>query len=116
MPILVARLLPLALGLSALLGPDGADIETAYLRWIVTPQAGGSVEELRVLATGSDVAGADGLLQEGFGVGNFYVPNRRLNERLEALEDQADRPVLQYSYDCEGPNIQGLHVTRTMEP
>lgn len=116
MPAMLTHLLPLAVGLSALIGPDGADIETAHLRWVITPQAGGAVEELRLLATGGDVAGADGLLQEGFGVGNFYVPNRRLNERLEVLEDRVDQPVLRYSYDCDGPNIQGLHVTRIMEP
>ena len=63
-----------------------------------------------------DLAGDGGLLQEGFGVGSFYVPNRRLNERLEVMDTIQDRPVVQYSYDCDGPNIRGLHVTRTMEP
>ena len=54
-------------------------------------------------------------MQEGFGVGSYYVPNRRLNERFEILEE-FERPVLKYSYDCDGPNIRGLHVTRLMEP
>ncbi|MCC6143640.1 MAG: DUF4091 domain-containing protein, partial [Candidatus Hydrogenedentes bacterium] len=43
-------------------------------------------------------------------------PNRRLNESVEIREQFTDRPVIHYTYDCNGPNIDGLHVTRTLEP
>ena len=81
----------------------------------MTPQDGGVLHTFGLLATPTNFAGDDGLLQEGFGVGNFYVPNRRLNEKMESVDGIADRPVLQYSYDCDGPNIKGLKVTRRME-
>ncbi len=97
-------------------GPDGVDIQGDYLRLVMTPSEAGVINELHLLATNHDVAGAGGLLQEGFGVGSFYVPNRRLNEKLEVLDNVDGRPMLQLTYDCDGPNIKGLHVTRTMEP
>ncbi len=69
------------------------------------------------LVTGSpNAVGANGLLLEGFGIPSHYVPNRRVNEKLESLDEFKDRPVLRFSYNCEGPNIEGLHVVRIMEP
>ncbi len=91
------------------------NVEGDFLRLGLTAGEGGTVREFGLLATVGNFAGGEGILQEGFGVGSYYVPNRRLNERLEALENHADRPVLRYTYDCDGPNIRGLHVTRVME-
>ena len=101
--------------MGTVVGSDGADIEGHYLRMVITPAEGAVVQELHLLATDHDVAGTNGLLQEGFGVGSFYVPNRRLNERLEIVDTIRERPVLRYTYDCDGPNIKGLRVERTME-
>ncbi len=95
---------------------DEVEVRGNYTEFRVAPGEGACVERFGSIASGTNQAGGDGLLMEGFGVGNFYVPNRRLNERLEVLDSVSDRPVLRYSYDCDGPNIRGLHVTRTMEP
>lgn len=54
------------------------------------------------------------MFQEGFGVGSFYVPNRKINEKWEIIPRNDDAKELTYTYDCEGPNIQGLSVTRTL--
>jgi hypothetical protein len=91
-------------------------IEGAFLKLEIAPEDGAPIEHLSLTATGNNSAGDGGLLQEGFGVPSYYMPSRRVNETLEVLEMVTDRPVLRYSYDCDGPNIQGLHVTRTMEP
>ena len=93
---------------------DEIEIKGHLVELGMSPDGGGALHTFGLLATPSNLAGGDGLLQEGFGVGSFYVPNRRLNERMEALESP-DRPILQYSYDCDGPNIQGLHSVRKME-
>ncbi|NIA13070.1 MAG: DUF4091 domain-containing protein [Nitrospiraceae bacterium] len=116
-----SRVLAAALMLAAATAPAAvidteAAIEGHYVNLLIVPSEGGTVAEFRLRATPGDYAGEGGLLQEGFGVGNPYVPNRRLNERLEADESVTDRPVLRYSYDCDGPNIRGLHVERIMEP
>jgi len=94
---------------------DDIEIQGHLVGLGMAPEDGGALHNFGLLSTPSNFAGGGGLLQEGFGVGNFYVPNRRLNEKMEALDSVADRPVLQYSYDCDGPNIQGLHVTRKVE-
>lgn len=94
---------------------DEIEIQGHLVELGMSPDGGGALHTFGLLATPSNLAGGDGLLQEGFGVGSFYVPNRRLNERMESVDSIADRPVLQYSYDCDGPNIQGLHSTRKME-
>jgi len=109
-----------ALFCTSLLAPaaviDGEiDIRGHHVALGMSPDEGGVLHTFGLLATPTDFAGDNGLLQEGFGVGSFYVPNRRLNEKMEALETVLDRPVLLYSYDCDGPNIQGLKVTRRME-
>ncbi|MFA6240806.1 MAG: hypothetical protein WC655_07750, partial [Candidatus Hydrogenedentales bacterium] len=95
---------------------DVVEIQGEFTSLRLAPGAGGFVERFESLATKLNMAGGEGILQEGFGVGNFYAPNRRLNEKLEVVDTVQDRPVLQYSYDCDGPNIKGLHVTRTVEP
>jgi hypothetical protein len=96
---------------------DGdATIDGQLAKIVVTSYGGCTVQDFILQATGTNFAAGNGLLEEGFGVGNFYVPNRRLNERLEFLEDGSGRPVLRYVYDCDGPNIAGIHAIRTMEP
>lgn len=100
---------------SAAVIDDDIDIQGHLIKLGMNPDEGGTLHTFGLLATPTDFAGENGLLQEGFGVGNFYVPNRRLNEKMEALDNVLDRPVLQYSYDCDGPNIQGLKVVRRLE-
>lgn len=94
---------------------EDVEIQGNYLEFRVAPADGAGVEKFAYPGA-PNASGGDGLLLEGFGIGNFYVPNRRLNERLEIVESIADRPVLRYTYECDGPNIRGLYVTRTMEP
>lgn len=94
---------------------DEIEIKGHLVELGMSPDGGGALHTFGLVATPSNLAGGDGLLQEGFGVGSFYVPNRRLNERMEALDSVPDRPVLQYTYDCDGPNIQGLQSIRKME-
>ena len=91
------------------------ELTTQYVRFVVDPNAAGTITQLGFIAKPHNLAAAGGLLQEGFGVGNDYVPNRRLNERLEVEPATAAGTVLRYQYDCDGPNIQGLHATRVME-
>jgi len=94
---------------------DDVDIEGYFLKLSIHPAEGGVLEYFSLLSAPANLAGPGGLLQEGFGVGSYYVPNRRANERLEVLEQFQDRPVFEYSYDCDGPNISGLRVVRRME-
>ncbi len=95
---------------------EDVEIPSKYYVLRVAPGGGAGVELFRLNTSKMNQAAHDGLLLEGFGIGNFYVPNRRLNESLEVLDTIKDRPVLQYTYECDGPNIRGLRVTRTMEP
>ena len=101
-------------------------IEGQYLKVVISPQTWGSARGFVLPAVGVNYAGEGGLIQEGFGVGSAYVPNRRLNDVMETVEPGGDHPprrlptvqpptVVRYSYDCDGPNIKGLHITRTME-
>jgi hypothetical protein len=101
---------------SAAVIAEDATVQGAYLRVVISPNRGGTVTEYGLTALTGNYAGEGGLAQEGFGVASYYVPGRRLNEKLETVENVVDRTVLTYSYDCDGPNIRGLHVTRTMEP
>ncbi len=82
----------------------------------VSSEDGAPITNFSLNATGRNIAGPAGLLQEGFGSISYYAPNRRLNPKLEVLEEFTDRPVARYSYECDGPNIRGLRVTRQMEP
>lgn len=95
---------------------DDAEVQGDFLALRVPAGMGSPIERMVLNATGSDLAGPEGLLFEGFGVGSAYVPNRRLNERLAVGADAAGNPQLRYTYDCDGPNIAGLRVTRTIEP
>ncbi len=95
---------------------DDVDISGKYVQVKLSPKDGGVVDVMRLLAGSPNAVGANGLLLEGFGIPSHYVPNRRVNEKLESLVDQQGRPMLRFSYDCEGPNIEGLHITRIMEP
>ncbi|MCC6490780.1 MAG: hypothetical protein IT364_25055, partial [Candidatus Hydrogenedentes bacterium] len=113
--VLIAVLIAVPAALAAVVEEE-VEVQGDYTVFRVAPGEGAGVERFGSIASQKNQAGGGGLLQEGFGIGNFYVPNRRLNERLEVLETAGDSPVLQYSYDCDGPNIGGLHVTRTMEP
>lgn len=111
-------LFPVILCAIAAAAPVTEDVEVpaAHYELRVAPGDGAGVELFRLNTSKMNQAAHDGLLLEGFGIGNYYVPNRRLNETLEVLDAIRDRPVLQYTYECDGPNIRGLHVTRTMEP
>ena len=95
---------------------EDIDVQGTYTAMTMAPDEGGAINSFSLVNKVGNFAGGDGLLQEGFGVGSYYVPNRRLNEKVEVLEEFTDRPVFRYSYDCDGPNIKGLHVTRQVEP
>lgn len=98
------------------LADDDVQIQGNFLEWYFAKDNGGILSSLHIAGGTTNLAGEEGLAQEGFGVGSHYVPNRRLNEKLEMLEQASAKPMLRYQYDCDGPNIQGLHVTRLMEP
>ena len=98
------------------LADDDVQIQGNFLEWYFAKDNGGILSSLHITGGTTNLAGEEGLAQEGFGVGSHYVPNRRLNEKLEMLEQASAKPMLRYQYDCDGPNIQGLHVTRLMEP
>jgi hypothetical protein len=113
--LILALLLPgLCLAQGTVLDDD-VEIEGHLVGLSLHPREGGVLNRLQLLATGTNLAGAEGVLQEGFGIGSRYVPNRRLNERMEIIQDAGNRPVIRYTYDCDGPNIAGLSVTRRME-
>ncbi len=97
--------------------PDQATIEGNFLRVTIGADEGGALEDFVFLGTDADFAAPEGLLVEGFGVGSFYVPNRRLNERLEiASPPGSSQPQLRFTYSCDGPNIRGLRAERLMKP
>lgn len=104
-----------AVAAPAMVVEEPIDITGKLIKATLQPDGGGSLSAFGIVGATNGIAGDDGLIVEGFGVPNPYVPSRRFNERLEVLEEYADRPVIRYSYDCEGPNIDGLHVTRLME-
>lgn len=95
---------------------DPIDITGTQTRFVIDPAYGATAEYFGLTATATNMVGGNGLLQEGFGQPNFYVPGRRLNEQLSFLERVTDRPAARYEYDCQGPNIDGLHVIRIAEP
>ncbi|HEO69907.1 MAG TPA: DUF4091 domain-containing protein [Candidatus Hydrogenedentes bacterium] len=92
---------------------DPIALENEYIKALVACDRAGVVAEFTHRAQPGNVAGSEGLLQEGFGAGSLYVPNRRLNEQWSAPSIQAGPAT--YSYECDGPNIRGLHVVRTVE-
>lgn len=91
------------------------EIQSNHVKLGTHPAEGGVLESFSLLASPDNLAGQGGLLEEGFGVFSPYLPNRRMNVQMEVLDEVQDRPVLQLTYDCEGPNISGLHVIRRME-
>jgi hypothetical protein len=92
------------------------DITGTQTRVVIGPEFGATVEYFGLTATATNMVGGNGLLQEGFGLANFYIPGRRINENLDLPERVTNRPAARYEYDCEGPNINGLHATRIAEP
>ena len=94
---------------------EDAEIDGHYLS-VDIPAHGGILSHLVLKASPGDIAGDTGLTEEGFGIANPYVPCRRLNEKTEMVDTIKDRPVIRYEYDCEGSNIDGLHVIKTIEP
>ncbi|HQK77177.1 MAG TPA: hypothetical protein PKZ25_13370, partial [Candidatus Hydrogenedentes bacterium] len=101
---------------AAPVGADDVEIETSHLKVVLPADGDGTVSWFGLLNSPRNHAGGGGLLQEGFGIGSFYVPNRRLNVKFEVLDDVPGRPVLRYAYDGDGPNITGLKSTRLIEP
>jgi hypothetical protein len=95
---------------------EDASIAGQYLKFVVAPNDGAVITQFGHTATVGDYAGEYGLLLDGFGVGNPYVPQVRSNETLEIDESVPDRPVLRYTYDSQGANIKNFHVVRTIEP
>lgn len=115
--IVVSALLSLTYGAFCdVIADDDVHIQGNFLEWYFAQDDGGILSALRILGVDANLAGEEGLAQEGFGVGSHYVPNRRLNERLEMVEQTSSRPMLRYQYECDGPNIKGLHISRIMEP
>lgn len=115
MPIAFRFVTYLACIAPAVMTDQPVDVAHEHLRITVDPARGGQITVLGFRGDGRNFAAGEGLLEEGFGVGSFYVPNRRLNERLD-VEDLGGRSRLTYRYDCDGPNIAGLAVRRTIEP
>lgn len=101
---------------AAPVGEEDVEIETGQVTVVLPADGPGNVSWFGVQGSSRNQAAGDGLLLEGFGVGSFYVPNRRLNVKFEVVEDIPGRPVLRYSYDCDGPNIAGLKCRRLIEP
>ena len=95
---------------------ENVEVEGTYLRLTMTPGNGAVISHLGFIDGTTNLVSGGGLLQEGFGAGSRYVPNRRLNERLDVSDDASGRPIIEYTYDCDGPNIKGLHVSRRVEP
>jgi len=94
---------------------EAIEVEGNLLKFTIESGDGGAISYLAPVGAAYNLAGPHGILQEGFGSGSLYVPNRRLNETLEVLEEFTDRPVFRYSYDCQGPNINGIRVVRQVE-
>ncbi|HPU96360.1 MAG TPA: DUF4091 domain-containing protein [Candidatus Hydrogenedentes bacterium] len=95
---------------------EDAEISGSRLELRVLADEGGRIDRFRLKNGTSNMTGAQGLLIEGFGTPSRYVPARQVDARLEAVDDPSGRPVLRYSYLCEGPNIDGLQAVRVMEP
>ncbi len=95
---------------------EDAEISGTRLELRVLADEGGRIDRFRLKNGTANMTGAQGLLIEGFGTPSRYAPARQVDAKLEAVDDPSGRPVLRYSYLCEGPNIDGLQVTRIMEP
>lgn len=95
---------------------EDAEILGTRLELRILANEGGRIDRFRLRNGTANMTGTQGLLIEGFGTPSQYVPARQVDAKLEALDNPSGRPVLRYSYLCEGPNIDGLRVTRIMEP
>ena len=95
---------------------EDAEISGTRLELRVLANEGGRIDRFRLKNGTANMTGAQGLLIEGFGTPSRYAPARQVDAKLEAVDDPSGRPVLRYSYLCEGPNIDGLQVSRIMEP
>ncbi|HOV33180.1 MAG TPA: DUF4091 domain-containing protein [Candidatus Hydrogenedens sp.] len=91
-----------------------AEIKNQYLWLKVDPSQQGVISQLGLTNPPDNISGPLGMFQEGFGVGSFYVPNRKINEQWESISAPDGTKII-YTYDCEGPNIQGLKVKKTMQ-
>ncbi len=76
----------------------------------------GLVTRFALKSTNHNFAAGPGLIDEGFGVGSFYVPSRRLNSKTLPSEKSAGHPIVTTTYECDGANIDGLNITRVVEP
>lgn len=90
------------------------EVRSNYIWLKIDPNNEGVISELGLISPPDNISGPLGMFQEGFGVGSFYVPNRKTNEKWETIPRTDGFKEIRYSYDCEGPNIQGLSVTRTI--
>jgi len=91
------------------------EIKSQYLWLKIDPSNQGVITQLGLLNPPNNISGPLGMFQEGFGVGSFYVPNRKINEQWEQNTLPNGTKEIQYTYNCEGPNIQGLKVKRTIQ-
>jgi len=98
---------------AALLSAGEVTLESDFLT-LTGEAVNGTVSSLAIKAVPGNQAAPGGLLQEGFGVSSPYVPGRRINETSELATDAAGK-FWRFTYDCQGPNIDGLHVTRLVE-
>ncbi len=90
------------------------EIRSQYLWLKIDPSQQGVITQLGLINPPDNISGPLGMFQEGFGVGSFYVPNRKIDQRWEQSTLPDGTKEIRYTYNCEGPNIQGLKVKRTM--
>ncbi|MGC9052505.1 MAG: hypothetical protein ACP5KS_01340, partial [Candidatus Hydrogenedens sp.] len=91
------------------------EVKSHYMWLKIDPAKQGVITQLGLTNPADNIAGPLGMFQEGFGVGNFYVPNRKINEQWEQSTLPDGTKEFRYTYNCEGPNIQGLKVKRTIQ-
>lgn len=91
------------------------EIKSQYFWLKIDPAKQGVITQLGLINPPDNISGPLGMFQEGFGVGSFYVPNRKVNEQWEQNTLPDGTKEIIYTYNCEGPNIQGLKVKRTMQ-
>jgi hypothetical protein len=91
------------------------EVAGEIVRYRVDPQRGGALTEFGYRGESANFAGAEGLLVEGFGIGSYHAPGRRLNGRAEIADIVTPEAVTTVRYDADGPRISGLSVERRME-
>lgn len=91
------------------------EVKSQYMWLKIDPSKQGVLTQLGLINPPDNISGPLGMFQEGFGVGSFYVPNRKINEQWEQSTLPDGTKEIRYTYDCEGPNIQGLKVKRTIQ-